>query len=404
MERIIVVRFSTELRRAEGKEMARTLRIKRGKGGWWVPSQTGHESNLVVFRDGRPSCTCLAFGMRQIKCRHIFAVEYFLRKEIEKKRSPKTVRKTYPQNWPAYDEAQKNEKSLFMRLLADMCKGIIEPDYVFGRPNTPFSDMAFCCAFKVYSLYSLRRFATDMEIARERGFVDKVPCFTSIGKFFQNRSMTRVLLDLITRSSLPLRSVETSFAIDSSGISTLKFSPYYDFKYGRTIRYRNWIKLNIVCGIKTNIVTAVKISQEHDSDTLFFRRLAKKTSENFDIKEMTADKAYSSRNNLSLIEDLGGTAYIPFKSSTTGKSRGAGSKLWNKMFHYFLYKHEEFQQHYHKRSNVESTFRMIKTKFGESVRSKTRTAQVNEALCKILCHNICVLIQEMHELGIEPNF
>jgi len=29
---------------------------------------------------------------------------------------------------------------------------------------------------------------------------------------------------------------------------------------------------------------------------------------------------------------------------------------------------------------------------------------VNEVLCKILCHNICCLIQEQCELGIEPIF
>jgi myo-inositol catabolism protein IolC len=29
---------------------------------------------------------------------------------------------------------------------------------------------------------------------------------------------------------------------------------------------------------------------------------------------------------------------------------------------------------------------------------------MNEVLCKIVCHNICVLIQEMYELGIEPAF
>ncbi len=34
----------------------------------------------------------------------------------------------------------------------------------------------------------------------------------------------------------------------------------------------------------------------------------------------------------------------------------------------------------------------------------TPTAQVNEVLCKILCHNICVLIQSIYELGIEPVF
>ena len=47
---------------------------------------------------------------------------------------------------------------------------------------------------------------------------------------------------------------------------------------------------------------------------------------------------------------------------------------------------------------------MIKSKFGDSVKSKSWSAQVNEVLCKIVCHNICVVIHEMFELGIKPNF
>jgi hypothetical protein len=38
------------------------------------------------------------------------------------------------------------------------------------------------------------------------------------------------------------------------------------------------------------------------------------------------------------------------------------------------------------------------------VRSKTNVAMVNEVLCKIICHNICCLIQESHELGIDTIF
>ena len=50
------------------------------------------------------------------------------------------------------------------------------------------------------------------------------------------------------------------------------------------------------------------------------------------------------------------------------------------------------------------TFSMIKAKFRDHVRSKTPEAMVNEVLCKILCHNVCVLIQEAHELGISASF
>jgi hypothetical protein len=47
---------------------------------------------------------------------------------------------------------------------------------------------------------------------------------------------------------------------------------------------------------------------------------------------------------------------------------------------------------------------MIKAKFGQRLRSKTLIAQTNEALCKVLWHNLCIVIQCQHELDIETNF
>ena len=95
--------------------------------------------------------------------------------------------------------------------------------------------------------------------------------------------------------------------------------------------------------------------------------------------------------------------YIAFKSNSNANGKRQ-SPLYKQMYHYFSYNQERFMQSYHKRSNVETTFHMIKAKFGDRLRSKTRTAQVNEALCKVLCHNICCLIQSMYELGLKPKF
>jgi hypothetical protein len=72
--------------------------------------------------------------------------------------------------------------------------------------------------------------------------------------------------------------------------------------------------------------------------------------------------------------------------------------------HFYHLHRETFLEHYHQRSLVESTFMMMKAKFGDALRSKTDEALTNELLCKVLCHNICVLIQSMYELGIEPEF
>ena len=75
-----------------------------------------------------------------------------------------------------------------------------------------------------------------------------------------------------------------------------------------------------------------------------------------------------------------------------------------KLLGFYTDHREEFLTHYHKRSNVETVFHMIKAKFGQRLRSKTLIAQTNEILCKVLCHNLCVVIQSQHELGIETNF
>ena len=78
---------------------------------------------------------------------------------------------------------------------------------------------------------------------------------------------------------------------------------------------------------------------------------------------------------------MGAFPLIPFKSNTVPTTVGT----WGRMYHYFSYNRDEFLARYHRRSNVESTFSMIKAKFGDGVRSKTDTAMKNECLCKFLC-------------------
>lgn len=100
--------------------------------------------------------------------------------------------------------------------------------------------------------------------------------------------------------------------------------------------------------------------------------------------------------------NVGGTPYIPYKKNAT--ARTGNSVLWKKMFHYIQLNREEFLNHYHKRSNIESTNAAIKRKFGETLKSKNQVAQINELLAKIVAYNLTVVIHEMYENGIKPNF
>jgi transposase len=149
-------------------------------------------------------------------------------------------------------------------------------------------------------------------------------------------------------------------------------------------------------------VAAVAITEANGGDSPQFGPLIRKTANGFTINEVTADMAYSSRNNLDTVKSIGGTAYIPYKKNATGKAKG--SALWSKMYHYFQLNRDDFMEHYHKRSNIEATNAAIKRKFGETLKSKNPVAQVNELLAKIIAYNLTVVIHEMYENGIQPEF
>jgi hypothetical protein len=65
---------------------------------------------------------------------------------------------------------------------------------------------------------------------------------------------------------------------------------------------------------------------------------------------------------------------------------------------------DEFLKRYHQWSNVESAFSMVKAKFGDTVRARADVAMRNEALAKLVCHNIACLVSGIYQLGIEPTF
>lgn len=54
---------------------------------------------------------------------------------------------------------------------------------------------------------------------------------------------------------------------------------------------------HLCAGVKTNVVAAVAITDAYSNDSPQFGPLVRKTAEGFNINEISADMAYSSRNN-----------------------------------------------------------------------------------------------------------
>ena len=397
-------------RQIRGIDIAKRYTIKEENGTWFVPSVSGKSTRYKVCLKNQ-KCTCPDFEIRCQKCKHIFAVEYSFEQDflasLDTLEVAKTAkrRKTYKQVWTAYNEAQTNEKAQLQSLLAELCKGIGEPSQHYGRPRMPLEDMLFTCVYKIYSTFSARRFTTDLREAQTKGFIQDVPHFNLISRYLDNEILTPHLQMLIEESSLPLTAFEKTFSIDASGLSATGSFTWLHAKHTepRLIEKQDWLKIHCCVGNLTNIITAVEVTEKYDHDTNYFETLVEQTVTNFEMSEVSADAAYLSKDNLQTAIDNGAYPFIAWKSNSKETNK-VGNELWNKLFHYFSLNKEKFLERYHQRSNSETAFSMIKAKFSDKLRSKNRTAQKNEALCKILCHNLCCLIQSIYEFDLKPEF
>jgi transposase len=316
----------------------------------------------------------------------------------------KKKRKTYRQNWRAYNAAQTNERDRFLEILYALCARLQIAPLTVGRPPIPLPDSVFLVIAKVYEMRSGRRSMPYLKQARRDGWISKCPKGpATIFNVMKKESLTDILLSLIESSAMLLslvedHFVEVDFAIDSTGFSTSTLD-HWNHR-GEDWTQHKWLKCHLCCGVRSNIVTAVVIDEPTSGDAKFLPPLLDATLKHFDVSEVSADKAYSSRRNLEAAAVKRVIPFIAFRDNAVG----GGDDIWSKMLGYLQSNPVEFREHFHKRSNVESTISMIKRLFGDTVRSRKDPAMKNEVLCKIGCHNICVLIHEFEEAGLSPIF
>ena len=400
-------------RKQKGEQIANTVQIqKQGLDKWFVPSQTGSGAYTVNRLGENFKCSCPDFQNRGQACKHIYAVEIKVLRWFDGNGNSGTEvtitqvkRPTYPQDWPNYTKAQTEEGRLFKELLTDLVQNVPEPirKEGAGRPRVPLKDAIYCSIEKVYSMQSSRRARSRYVDARDKGNIAKAPSYNVVNITLNDITITPILQDLLHITAIPLKSIETRFSPDSTGFRTSQFSDYCEKKHN-TKKQHKWIKCHAITGNTTNIVVSAVITDENGADSPQFIPLVQDVANmGFAIGEVTADKGYSAITNYNAVQEVGGQAYIPFKSNATGTVySGNKARLWRKMFHYFQLNNDEFMGHYHNRSNVETTFHAIKAKLGDSVKSKNYVAQANELLCKLIAYNITVLISAMYELKIEP--
>jgi hypothetical protein len=126
--------------------------------------------------------------------------------------------------------------------LAELCAGVPEPPPPrTGRRPVAIADRIFACAFKVYCGLSTRRYVCDMQDAHDASYLTRPVHYSKVCAFLCDPDLTGPLRELVARSVLPLRAVETDFAVDSTGFTTSRCVRWFDHKYGVTRQEHDWV-------------------------------------------------------------------------------------------------------------------------------------------------------------------
>jgi hypothetical protein len=384
--------------------IASTAQIKRVGRRWAVPSQSRASERYLVDIEGE-TCTCPDYEERRRACKHQAAVYYWIawgRDVGEDGTVTETItlkRRTYAQPWRQYNASQVNERAYVERLLAALCAGIPQPPRKPGpgRKPLPIADLVFAAVLKVFLAMSNRRAQSDLRESAARGNVRTVGHFNAISDFLANPASTEILTSLVEQSAASLCAIENGqYAIDSTGFSTVTYDRWFDQKHGKLNARHEWVKLHIMCGTVTHAITSARVTSEGDCPQL--PTLLANTMKHHDVREVSADKAYSSVDNHDVMDSLNVEAFIPFKINAVVNPK---APVWSRHLVEFTLHQERFLAHYHRRSNVETVFQMMKARFGAS---RLPIARANEVLARCVAHNLCCLVKAIFTAGLAPTF
>src|SRR5688500_7486566 len=97
-------------REERGLVIAAMCKLNKTRDGWLVPSQSG--TGVYTCNVQSMTCTCPDFQERGGKCKHLYAVEFTIKREtddngniIETQSVTFTKKTTYKQDWPKYNMA-----------------------------------------------------------------------------------------------------------------------------------------------------------------------------------------------------------------------------------------------------------------------------------------------------------
>ena len=295
-------------------------------------------------------------------------------------------------NWRDYNKALVRRGSLTIWIDAHAIETWLNHDGSVrrGRPRT-YADVAIICSLLLREVYHLPLRATTGLVSSLIGLLKvdlPVPDYSTL---------CRRARSLNVKLSSEARPEPLHLVIDSTGLK-LYGEGEWRVRVDGWAKRRTWRKLHISMDGETQQITSALITNRDVVDPRVLPRLLKEVEG--EIKRVTADGAYDSRQCYKAIHRRGAQAIIPPRKGATlwaddylqqrnRNLRGVrklGTKGWKK------------KSGYHRRSLVETAMFRLKAIFTDKLKSREVKRQATEVMLR------CAALNRMTELGMPQSY
>jgi hypothetical protein len=423
---------TSDVRSQRGLALAREKRaaIKALVGTkYLVPSASDNGSAYVVDTKIE-ACSCLDWMKlgghdRPHRCKHLWAVIHVLKladgSELlvaEKPDEPDEPKKKYQRHcsWKTINAC----RTLIPRLGPIFIEDLVDGSGLFapkpgkrgrGAPPVPERDIVVTALLREFGQAPAGTAQVLAEDYCAAGTVHmtKVPSYNTLLERFADPALMPKLHHLLAGSALILLPFETGFSVDGTGFGTSVYDHFFTEKHGKKAQKRRptkrsrWVEAKTVYGVRTHVIPAVQVTEQHAGEAPVMPELLRRTIANgAKVSEWYADAAYCAEECAAAVEKVGAQFFVDWLGNRTGRTKKAA--LW-RLHQKFDLDRDLYWSHYDKgRPLAETGNMMLKTRFGHSLKSRTANTQYAEVMLRCICHNIACLVMAVQELGVEPKY